>query len=40
MEWHSIWSLAESLSGFFYQPLVFWGVPFVLAVLLELARSK
>ncbi len=34
------WGLVESLSNIFYQPLVFWGLPFALAVLYEYVRAK
>jgi len=34
------WELVESLSNFFYEPLVFWGLPFALAVLYEYLRAK
>jgi len=32
------WSLLERLVNLFYDPLVFWGVPFLLAALAELRR--
>jgi hypothetical protein len=35
VDWTIFWTLVETLSGLFYEPLLFWGVPLVPAVALE-----
>ena len=35
MDWTIFWTLVETLSGFFYEPLLFWGAPFLPAIALE-----
>jgi len=34
-----VWAVIEEFSNLFYQPLIFWGVPFVLALLWEGIRA-
>jgi hypothetical protein len=34
-----LWTLAERISNWFYDPLIFWAVPFVLALLSEAMRA-
>jgi hypothetical protein len=38
MEWALVWRLVESVSNWFYEPLVFWSVPLGLALMAETAR--
>ncbi len=37
---YDFWQLVETLSNVFYDPVVFWGLPFALALLWEVRRSK
>jgi hypothetical protein len=34
-----LWEWLEWLSNHFYQPLVFWGLPLLLALFLELLQK-
>ncbi|MFQ6023209.1 MAG: hypothetical protein ACE5NW_10855 [Acidiferrobacterales bacterium] len=34
-----VWELLESLSRFFYDPVMFWGIPLVLAILWAIFRK-
>ncbi len=34
-----LWTLAERLSNWFYDPLIFWAVPLGLALLAEAIRE-
>lgn len=40
MDWTGFWMLAESLSDSFYQPLLFWGVPFIPAIAAEIWKTR
>ena len=35
-----VWTFIESLSNWLYEPLVFWCVPFLPAVALEIFRAR
>jgi len=35
-----VWADIEDFSNLFYQPLIFWGAPFVLALLWEGLRAQ
>ena len=35
-----MWMLVESLSNLFYEPLLFWGVPFIPAVAIEIWNQR
>ena len=34
------WEWLELVSNHFYQPVVFWGLPLLLALILELRKMK
>lgn len=40
MDWNTFWGLMGAFSDLFYDPVVFWGVPFGLAVVWSLLRSR
>jgi len=40
MDWFVFWDALESLSNYFYEPLLFWGLPFALAIVYENLLSK
>ncbi len=35
-----IWPAIEAFSNLFYQPLVFWGAPLLLALVVELRHKR
>ena len=39
MDWMVLAALAERLSNWFYDPLIFWTVPLVFALLSEAMRE-
>lgn len=36
----ALWTMIERLSGWFYDPVVFWAVPFALAAAREILRAR
>jgi hypothetical protein len=35
LDWTSFWVLVETVSDLLYEPLLFWGMPFIPAIVLE-----
>jgi hypothetical protein len=35
-----LWNLVEAASNFFYDPVVFWGAPLLLAIVWAILRRR
>lgn len=40
MDWGLIWTVIEAVSNWLYQPLLFWGVPFLPAMVMEIVKAR
>lgn len=40
MEWTAVWAVAERVSNWLYEPLIFWSLPLVLALIHEGVRGR
>ncbi len=40
MECLVVWDLIEAISNLFYEPLVFWGLPLVVLLVVEWLRTR
>lgn len=40
MDWTIFWALVETFSNLFYEPLLFWGLPFIPAIAIEAWKQR